>query len=72
VLLWWVGLSSHPLAPRFLPAAGQLLDDFERGERRMLYGANELVIPVKGVGVLMAEEMIHPFFMFQYASVAIW
>ncbi|KAI3436891.1 hypothetical protein D9Q98_006299 [Chlorella vulgaris] len=51
---------------------GQLLDDFERGERRMLYGANELVIPVKGVGVLMAEEMIHPFFMFQYASVAIW
>ena len=38
----------------------------------MLYGANELVIPVRGVAALMAEEMLHPFFIFQYASVAIW
>lgn len=27
---------------------------------------------VKSVPVLMAEEMIHPFFIFQYASVTIW
>jgi hypothetical protein len=52
--------------------AGQLMDDFDRGERRTLYGANELVIPVRSVARLMAEEMIHPFFIFQYASVAIW
>ncbi|KAL4457986.1 hypothetical protein ABPG75_012851 [Micractinium tetrahymenae] len=51
---------------------GQLMDDFDRSERRTLYGANELVIPVKSVPVLMGEEMIHPFFIFQYASVAIW
>lgn len=51
---------------------GQLMDDFDRSERRALYEANELVIPVKSVPVLMAEEMIHPFFIFQYASVAIW
>jgi len=48
------------------------MDDFDRGERRVLYGANELVIPVKSPVVLMGEEMIHPFFIFQYASVAIW
>ncbi|PSC67462.1 hypothetical protein C2E20_8853 [Micractinium conductrix] len=51
---------------------GQLMDDFDRSERRTLYGMNELVIPVKSVPVLMAEEMIHPFFIFQYASVTIW
>ncbi|PRW55974.1 Ca-transporting ATPase [Chlorella sorokiniana] len=51
---------------------GQLMDDFDRGERRVLYGANELVIPVKSPLALMGEEMIHPFFIFQYASVTIW
>ena len=55
-----------------LPPAGQLLDDWDRSERRVLYGGNELVIPVKSPAALMAEEMIHPFFIFQYASVAIW
>lgn len=48
------------------------MDDFDRGERRVLYGANELVIPVKSPLALMGEEMIHPFFIFQYASVTIW
>ena len=48
------------------------MDDFDRGERRSLYGANELVIPVGSPLALAAAEMIHPFFIFQYASVAIW
>lgn len=51
---------------------GQLMDDFDRSERRTLYGANELVIPVSSVAALMGAEMIHPFFIFQYASVTIW
>ncbi len=48
------------------------MDDFDRSERRLVYGLNQLVIPVSSPLVLMAQEMIHPFFMFQYASVAIW
>ncbi len=65
-------LSTAAGAPAALHPAGQLMDDFDRGERRVLYGANELVIPVKSPLALMGEEMIHPFFIFQYASVTIW
>lgn len=65
-------MPAQPPPPLFPAPAGQLMDDFDRGERRVLYGANELVIPVKPPLALMAEEMIHPFFIFQYASVTIW
>lgn len=47
-------------------------DEWERADARLLYGSNELVIPTKGVLELLAEEMVHPFYVFQYASVTIW
>ncbi|KAH7618816.1 putative Polyamine-transporting ATPase 13A3 [Nannochloris sp. 'desiccata'] len=47
-------------------------DEWERADRHALYGANELSIPVKSPLELLAEEMIHPFYVFQYASVLIW
>jgi cation-transporting P-type ATPase 13A2 len=51
---------------------GPLADEWERADRHALYGANELKIPVKSPLELLAEEMIHPFYVFQYASVLIW
>ncbi len=51
---------------------GPLADEWERADRHALYGANELNIPVKSPLELLAEEMIHPFYVFQYASVLIW
>ncbi len=51
---------------------GPLADEWERADRHALYGSNELKIPVKSPLELLAEEMIHPFYVFQYASVLIW
>jgi cation-transporting ATPase 13A3/4/5 len=51
---------------------GPLADEWERADRHALYGANEMNIPVKSPFELLAEEMIHPFYVFQYASVLIW
>lgn len=51
---------------------GQLPDEWQRSDRRTLYGSNELVIPVKSPLELLGEEMVHPFYVFQYVSVLIW
>lgn len=51
---------------------GQLTDEWQRNDRRVVYGPNELLIPVKTPLQLLGEEMVHPFYVFQYASVAIW
>lgn len=51
---------------------GQTIDEWLRTHRRSLYGQNELVIPVKSPLELLGEEMTHPFYVFQYVSVAIW
>lgn len=41
----------------------------ERGGR---YGPNEMAIPVRSVAALIADEMWHPFYVFQYFSIIIW
>jgi cation-transporting ATPase 13A3/4/5 len=51
---------------------GQLGDEWARAARAALYGPNELAVPVKSRARLVAEEMVHPFYVFQYASVLIW
>lgn len=51
---------------------GPLTDEWERADRRALYGANELNVPVKSPLALLGDEMVHPFYVFQYASVLIW
>jgi cation-transporting ATPase 13A3/4/5 len=40
--------------------------------RQQRYGANEMTIPVKSIATLVADEMWHPFYVFQYFSVIIW
>ena len=59
-----------PLCSRI--TAGQLLDDWDRADYQLLYGSNELRVPVKSFFELLLVEMVHPFYVFQYASVTIW
>ena len=54
------------------PVHGPHLNDWGRMDRASMYGSNEIVIAVKSILELVAEEMVHPFYVFQYASVAIW
>ncbi|GAB4820540.1 hypothetical protein N2152v2_007586 [Parachlorella kessleri] len=60
----------HRLASRRI--SGQLLDDWDRTDYRQLYGSNELRVPVRSFFELLLVEMVHPFYVFQYASVTIW
>jgi magnesium-transporting ATPase (P-type) len=52
----------------------RVLEDHEwqLGQRQQRYGTNEMSIPVKSVAALVADEMWHPFYVFQYFSVIIW
>jgi cation-transporting ATPase 13A3/4/5 len=52
----------------------RVLEDHEwqLSERQQRYGTNEMSIPVKSVAALVADEMWHPFYVFQYFSVIIW
>lgn len=62
--------SPLPLVPRDC----RVLEDHEwqLTQRQQRYGTNEMRIPVKGIAALVAEEMWHPFYVFQYFSVVIW
>lgn len=51
---------------------GAAAGDAERAQRAERYGPNALDVPVKGLARLLAEEACHPFYVFQYASVATW
>jgi cation-transporting ATPase 13A3/4/5 len=46
--------------------------EWQLGQRQQRYGTNEMSIPVKSVAALVADEMWHPFYVFQYFSVIIW
>lgn len=51
-----------------------MLEDHEwqLTDRQQRYGANEMAIPVKSIVSLIADEMWHPFYVFQYFSIIIW
>lgn len=51
-----------------------MLEDHEwqLAERQQQYGTNEMAIPVKSIAALVADEMWHPFYVFQYFSVIVW
>lgn len=55
-------------------AAFRVLEDHEwqLTDRQQRYGTNEMAIPVKSVASLVADEMWHPFYVFQYFSILIW
>lgn len=57
-----------------LAACGRVLEehDWQLGDRQQHYGSNEMAIPVKSVAALIADEMWHPFYVFQYFSIIIW
>ena len=46
------------------------VDDFH--PRLALYGANNIDVPVKSYQVLFIEEILHPFYIFQILSIALW
>ncbi|XP_055714492.1 polyamine-transporting ATPase 13A3 isoform X2 [Phlebotomus papatasi] len=48
------------------------LNATEQRRRRLVYGPNEIDIPVKGVLTLLFLEVLNPFYVFQIFSVCLW
>ncbi|XP_068097680.1 polyamine-transporting ATPase 13A2 isoform X2 [Hyperolius riggenbachi] len=48
------------------------LSQSERDNRKLIYGRNEIDVPVKSYGKLLIEEVLNPFYIFQLFSVTLW
>lgn len=48
------------------------LNQTERDYRKLIYGQNEIDVPVKSYGQLLIEEILNPFYIFQLFSVVLW
>lgn len=44
----------------------------EEYARRLVYGLNQIIIPLKGVMTLLFLEVLNPFYVFQVFSVCLW
>ncbi|XP_075747083.1 polyamine-transporting ATPase 13A3 isoform X2 [Rhipicephalus microplus] len=55
-----------------------LIDSFqgyskeEQQEQSLLYGRNSMELQVKSVTTLLLEKVLHPFYVFQIASITVW
>lgn len=67
-------LAQHQCLHVLLLFSCRALEDHEwqLTERQLRYGTNDMAIPVQGILALVADEMWHPFYVFQYFSVVIW
>ncbi|KAM5342744.1 hypothetical protein ACJ41O_013710 [Fusarium nematophilum] len=81
----YVRLCFHPLKDKFmlfhgwkdpnwtdvrLTRAG--LDSDEKGVREVVFGSNLIDIEQKTMGQLLVDEVLHPFYVFQIASLVLW
>ncbi|XP_001865950.2 probable cation-transporting ATPase 13A3 [Culex quinquefasciatus] len=48
------------------------LSTYEQNIRRLVYGSNEILIPLRGVVTLLFLEVLNPFYVFQIFSVILW
>ncbi|KAG6849996.1 hypothetical protein H0H93_002786 [Arthromyces matolae] len=48
------------------------IDETNRLQRRLLFGKNEIEIEGKSTISLLVDEVIHPFYVFQIASIVLW
>jgi cation-transporting ATPase 13A2 len=48
------------------------LDESTRDQRRILFGQNSIDIEGKSTLTILLDEVLHPFYVFQVASIALW
>ncbi|XP_069598015.1 polyamine-transporting ATPase 13A2 isoform X3 [Ranitomeya imitator] len=48
------------------------LSQSDRDNRKLIYGPNEIDVPVKSYGQLLVDEVLNPFYIFQVFSVVLW
>ncbi|KAL7416022.1 hypothetical protein BDY24DRAFT_337463 [Mrakia frigida] len=55
-----------------LKAVSSGLDESTREQRRILFGGNSIDIEGKSVLTILLDEVLHPFYVFQVASIVLW
>ncbi|ODA83826.1 hypothetical protein RJ55_02342 [Drechmeria coniospora] len=81
----YVRLLFHPLKDKFVLSAGWKdpewtdvrmvrsgLDSDEKMTREVIFGSNLIDIEQKPIGQLLVDEVLHPFYIFQIASLVLW
>ncbi|KAG5947372.1 hypothetical protein E4U53_006425 [Claviceps sorghi] len=81
----YMRLYYHPIKDKFITSAGWKdpnwmdirlvrsgLDSDERAIREIIFGHNLIDIQQKSVSQLLVDEVLHPFYIFQIASLVLW
>ncbi|XP_076242344.1 polyamine-transporting ATPase 13A3 isoform X2 [Calliopsis andreniformis] len=67
-----VGLDKYTLCSDLHLSSNQGLSKEEQCLRRLVYGTNEIVVPVQSIGVLLVLEVLNPFYIFQAFTLCVW
>ncbi|KAG6126878.1 hypothetical protein E4U38_006643 [Claviceps purpurea] len=81
----YMRLYYHPIKDKFVTSAGWKdpnwtdtrlirsgLDNEEKAIREIVFGQNLIDIEQKSIGQLLMDEVLHPFYIFQIASLVLW
>ncbi|KAG6002331.1 hypothetical protein E4U21_003246 [Claviceps maximensis] len=81
----YMRLYYHPIRDKFVTSAGWKdpnwtdtrlirsgLDSDERAIREIIFGRNLIDIQQKSISQLLVDEVLHPFYIFQIASLVLW
>ncbi|XP_046814648.1 polyamine-transporting ATPase 13A3-like isoform X1 [Vespa crabro] len=67
-----VGFDKYMLCSDLHLGQNKGLSKEEQFLRRIVYGNNEIVVPVQSIGVLLLLEVLNPFYIFQVFTLAVW
>lgn len=67
-----VGLDKYTLCSDLNLSSNHGLSKEEQCLRRIVYGNNEIVVPVQSIGVLLLLEVLNPFYIFQVFTLCVW
>ncbi|XP_041480775.1 probable cation-transporting ATPase 13A3 isoform X2 [Lytechinus variegatus] len=66
------GLEKQTTSDEIYKRANLGMDVRETAQRRALYGVNKIVVRVKPILLLLIQEILNPFYIFQIFSVTVW
>ncbi|KAK9302311.1 hypothetical protein QLX08_005724 [Tetragonisca angustula] len=67
-----VGLDKYTLCSDLNLNKNHGLSKEEQCLRRIVYGSNEIIVPVQSIGVLLLLEVLNPFYIFQVFTLCVW
>ena len=67
-----VGLDKYTLCSDLNLNNNHGLSKEEQCLRRIVYGSNEIGVPVQNIGVLLLLEVLNPFYIFQVFTLCVW